>query len=48
MMRVEISLSNEEYFEFKDLLHICSDYGLPLIDASIAERVLKILEEVEE
>ena len=47
-MKIEIPLSNEEYGEFKELLYVCSDCGLPLIDASIAERVLKILEDEEE
>lgn len=47
-MKIEIPLSNEEYGELKDLLFVCSDCGLPQIDAHIAERVLKILEEVEE
>ncbi len=48
MMRVNIPLSDIEYTEFKDLLYICSDCELPLLDSKIAEKVLKILEDDEE
>lgn len=47
MQDLKFNLSNQEYEEFKDLLFICSDYEMPLINKGIAEIVLKRIEDEE-
>ena len=47
MQSLKINLSDNEYEEFKDLLYICMDSGLPILNDNIAELVLKRIEDEE-
>ena len=47
MQSLKINLSDSEYGEFKDLLYVCMDSGLPILNDSIAEIVLKRIEDEE-
>lgn len=48
MQSLKINLSDEEYGEFKDLLYICMDSGLPILNDMIAETVLRRIEDEEQ
>ena len=47
MQSLKIDLSDNEYGEFKDLLYICVESRLPIINNKIAETVLKRIEDDE-
>ena len=47
MQSLKINLSDNEYNEFKDLLYVCSDCGMPILNKGIAELVLKRIEDEE-
>ena len=47
MQSLKINLSNIEYDEFKDLLYICVESGMPILNDKIAELVLKKIEDEE-
>lgn len=48
MQSLTINLSNIEYDEFKDLLYICVESGMPILNDKIAELVLRRIEEEEQ
>jgi len=47
MMKLNLNLKNEDYEDFKDMLHTCAYEDLFIINGHIAEKVLRQIENEE-